>query len=448
MDAEVARVVREAAATLERAGATVTEDHPDLAPADEVFRTLRAWQFQATFGELLAEHPDGLKQSLADNIRAGSRSTGADVARAFRLRTSVMETARRFFESYDVLVLPVSQVPPFPADQEFPTADQRPADGELPRLDALGLPGDRDRAARRSPCRAARPADGLPVGVQLVARHGADRFLLEVAVGVRGNPRDARGSARASVPAMPVELIRAETLTDTAPYAYAARVPGGDLVFTAGACPLDADGEIGAVGDLAGQAALVMDNLRAALAAAGAGLEDVAKSTVYVATTDRADLVAVWERGARRLRGPRRPEHAAGGAVAGLPRPAGRGRGGRRGALAGLTTGPQDFPHPVESGGLVCGRDRHQLWATRRNHQNVRKLLRKTLAGLGFQDIELLPRTPSGESGIGRRRRSVRREASLLGTCRGGWVTRPPGSGATTDRSGSVTSTGQPEGPL
>ena len=94
---------------------------------------------------------------------------------------------------------------------------------------------------------------------------------------------------------MPVELIRAETLTDTAPYAYAARVSGGDLVFTAGACPLDADGEIGAVGDLAGQAALVMDNLREALAAAGAGLEDVAKSTVYVATTDRADLVAVWD---------------------------------------------------------------------------------------------------------------------------------------------------------
>ena len=40
-----------------------------------------------------------------------------------------------------------------------------------------------------------------------------------------------------------VELIRTGELTDEAPYAYAATVPADDaLVFTAGACPLDADG--------------------------------------------------------------------------------------------------------------------------------------------------------------------------------------------------------------
>lgn len=94
---------------------------------------------------------------------------------------------------------------------------------------------------------------------------------------------------------MPVELIRPASLTGAVPYAYAARVPGHDLVFTAGACPLDEQGEVGPVGDRVGQATRVMDNLRAALAAAGAGLEDVAKSTVYVVTDDRSDLVAVWE---------------------------------------------------------------------------------------------------------------------------------------------------------
>jgi enamine deaminase RidA (YjgF/YER057c/UK114 family) len=38
-----------------------------------------------------------------------------------------------------------------------------------------------------------------------------------------------------------------------------------------------------------------MANLATALEAAGAGLSDVLKSTVYVATTDRADLVAAWD---------------------------------------------------------------------------------------------------------------------------------------------------------
>ena len=91
----------------------------------------------------------------------------------------------------------------------------------------------------------------------------------------------------------PVELLRSPTLADSAPYAYASRV--GDLVLTAGACPLDADGEVVAVGDVAGQAARVMANLVTALADAGCGLTDVARTTVYVASSDRADLVAAWQ---------------------------------------------------------------------------------------------------------------------------------------------------------
>ena len=94
---------------------------------------------------------------------------------------------------------------------------------------------------------------------------------------------------------MTVELIRSAALTDEVPYAYAAKVTAGHLVLTAGACPLDDDGVVGPVGDYPGQAERVMANLAAALADAGARLQDVAKSTVYVATTDRADLVAVWE---------------------------------------------------------------------------------------------------------------------------------------------------------
>jgi enamine deaminase RidA (YjgF/YER057c/UK114 family) len=94
---------------------------------------------------------------------------------------------------------------------------------------------------------------------------------------------------------MPLELVRVPTLSDRAPYAYAARVSGAGLVFTAGACPLDEDGRVGPVGDYAGQAARVMGNLEAALAAADARLDDVAKTTVYVATQRREDLLAVWQ---------------------------------------------------------------------------------------------------------------------------------------------------------
>jgi enamine deaminase RidA (YjgF/YER057c/UK114 family) len=92
-----------------------------------------------------------------------------------------------------------------------------------------------------------------------------------------------------------VELIRSAALTDTVPYAYAAVTRLGRLVFTAGACPLDRDGGVVAPGNVAAQAQQVMANLAGALGAAGAGLTDVAKTTVYVASSSRTDLVTAWQ---------------------------------------------------------------------------------------------------------------------------------------------------------
>ncbi len=92
-----------------------------------------------------------------------------------------------------------------------------------------------------------------------------------------------------------VRLIRSEQLAPTAPYAYAATadVPSR-TVWVAGACPLDASGATVAPGDYAAQTEQVMANLATALAGAGAALTDIVKSTVYVASARRADLVTAW----------------------------------------------------------------------------------------------------------------------------------------------------------
>ena len=91
---------------------------------------------------------------------------------------------------------------------------------------------------------------------------------------------------------MTVRLIRSPGLA-SAPYAYAAVVDR--LVFTAGACPLNDHGVVVAPGDFTEQAHQVMRNLSVALADAGSGLQHIAKSTVYVASSSRTDLSAVWE---------------------------------------------------------------------------------------------------------------------------------------------------------
>jgi enamine deaminase RidA (YjgF/YER057c/UK114 family) len=93
---------------------------------------------------------------------------------------------------------------------------------------------------------------------------------------------------------MAVHLIRSTRLFEGVPYAYAATARGRDLVFTAGACPLDRQGQVVAPGDIAAQARQTLDNLRVVLAECGATLRDVLKTTVYVASGDRSDLVAAW----------------------------------------------------------------------------------------------------------------------------------------------------------
>lgn len=67
---------------------------------------------------------------------------------------------------------------------------------------------------------------------------------------------------------MRAQLIRAGHLYPGAPYAYAAVAPPGSLIFTAGACPIDEDGQVTAPGDYAAQALQVIANLRTALGVA------------------------------------------------------------------------------------------------------------------------------------------------------------------------------------
>ena len=127
--------------------------------------------------------------------------------------------------------------------------------------------------------------------------------LLQRAPPTRGSPfpkcrpprKPSRSCKTHAVNGSHVELIRSQELSDKVPYAYAAIARGGSAVFTAGACPLDSDGQVVAVGDLAGQTERVMENLAAALRAAGVGLDSVLKTTVFVVTQKQSDLYAAWE---------------------------------------------------------------------------------------------------------------------------------------------------------
>src|SRR3954470_23942993 len=160
-------------------GARVDEDCPDLTDADEVFGTLRAWVFEALHLEKSRTHPEQVKESIRWNAEMGAKLSGPDLARAEMAHTKLYERMVAFFERYDVLLAPTTQVLPFPVELEFPTEIAGvPQDNYLEWMRSCTVISATGCPALSVP--GGFTPDGLPVGLQIIGASRADRRVLEV----------------------------------------------------------------------------------------------------------------------------------------------------------------------------------------------------------------------------------------------------------------------------
>lgn len=176
---EVTAAIAATAGAFEALGCHVETACPDMTDAEEVFRCLRAWEFASHFGEYRKAAPEQLKPSLIWNVDQGLALSGADVSRAVRKKTELYHVMRKFFDSYDALVLPVSQVVPFDKTLEYPTEIAgEPQENYLDwmrsayYISATGCPALAIPAGFT-------PA-GLPVGMQIVGPHRSDLKILRI----------------------------------------------------------------------------------------------------------------------------------------------------------------------------------------------------------------------------------------------------------------------------
>lgn len=79
---------------------------------------------------------------------------------------------------------------------------------------------------------------------------------------------------------MPITRYQPELLSKSA--LFSPVVKAGPTVYVAGQVARRADGELVGAGDIEAQTAQVFENLRAALAAAGASFEHVVRITIYL----------------------------------------------------------------------------------------------------------------------------------------------------------------------
>jgi amidase len=180
LESQVARVLARQRSVFEDLGCEVCDTEPDLSDADEAFDVLRALGFVASHHEKWLEHRALLKDTVVWNIEAGLALTPLRIAQAMSLRTAIVQRMIAFFEDFDALVLPVSQVAPFPLEvdwvreieghsMEHYVAWQRSCSRiTVTSHPAISVP-------------AGFTASGLPVGIQIVGRYRDERRLLRIA---------------------------------------------------------------------------------------------------------------------------------------------------------------------------------------------------------------------------------------------------------------------------
>jgi enamine deaminase RidA (YjgF/YER057c/UK114 family) len=93
-----------------------------------------------------------------------------------------------------------------------------------------------------------------------------------------------------------ITRINPEQLHPTPGYHHVTVVAAGGMAYLAGQCPLGPAGELVGEGDLEAQIDQVVANARIALAAAGAGPEDVVRSVIYVVSDEGPVLARAWTR--------------------------------------------------------------------------------------------------------------------------------------------------------
>jgi amidase len=164
----------------ESLGCVIHDGEPDMSTADEIFKVLRAWRFELAYGELVKSHRDQIKDTVIWNVEQGTSLTGPRIARVERQRTELYHHVREFMETYEFMVLPVSQVPPFDVKQRYVT-EINGVEMETYidwmkscyYISVLGLP------SISVPC--GFTPEGLPVGLQIVGRHQDDWGVLQLA---------------------------------------------------------------------------------------------------------------------------------------------------------------------------------------------------------------------------------------------------------------------------
>jgi len=179
VDAEIDTICRNAAAALESHGASVEHIAFDAGAGRTAFQTWRGfWMVGQQYQRL--EHIEEFGQNLRGNVKTGLTLNSLDFAAAELQREETFRQFCKLFERYDVLLTPAAPVKPYPVEMNFPdTINGRKFENYIDWIAPAYLITLVSLPAATAP--AGLSADGLPVGMQIVAPRFEEPLILRVA---------------------------------------------------------------------------------------------------------------------------------------------------------------------------------------------------------------------------------------------------------------------------
>jgi amidase len=180
VDPRVRHVVNAQRRVFESLGCSVEDGEPDFTDFDEVFKTLRAMAFLTGVADRVGPRRDEVKETILWEINRGERLTPGEIARAEIKRSELYHRMRQFMDRYEFFVLPTAQVPPFDVTQPYVTQiDGVAMETYVDWMKSCYFISLVSNPAISVPC--GFTPEGLPVGLQIVARHQDDWGLLQIA---------------------------------------------------------------------------------------------------------------------------------------------------------------------------------------------------------------------------------------------------------------------------
>jgi len=184
VDADVDAAIEAALALIEAAGGTIDRADPMWPPGlnDASLVPLQAAGLAALHGEAWRRDPSQFDADVAEMIAWGVTLSGTAVADVLETSARIKRAVAELFVSHDVLVCPTAPCVAWPSSELGPSRIGGRA--VTPRAHAIFTPFFNHALVPAISIPCGRGRAGLPVGLQLIARHGEDRRLLATAAAI------------------------------------------------------------------------------------------------------------------------------------------------------------------------------------------------------------------------------------------------------------------------